>query len=1758
MVGVSEKLHGLLVGLLIGAMLCAPAAAQPPAGGRTVTRLRQLTGDVKVTGANAPTDGQALAYEGVYPNGFWIPIDVAGGGMGVSELGELTDITNAATATARQALLAEGDGDFTFDTLDVQDLGDAGAADSGDVPIWDPAANGGAGGFVPGPQTGGGVDATGITIGHVLAADGDAIPGWQAPQVGGLLAPDGATAITKSSVFSPVNHGASMLDTDAFVQTATTSSTATVDTSTDVVTTAGAHGLVDGDGISFTTTTTLPALSSGTLTASTRVFVDVQSSTTFTAHLTRAAALAGTGDLNFTNTGSGTHTARLKTTVTFNNNAGTPTASANDYAVNHWILLLRSGPECTLGASQTTVDGVTASYGTKVGTDPTWTHSSNICTLSTEVPLANGDPIRVSNSGGALPTGGITLDNVTTYFARRVSGTAPGLAKTVSLHPTAQNAIDNANIITLTGGSGTQTMLGYTPWFATVRPGDGEGGWGPASADVLTINTWNYRTAGDMTTAIRWRFDVPQGARSMAVYGFTTSGRDVITVLDADGLRAHNPNNTDDEVYSFTSVSDSGGNSQLAATGIGTYYADNDIIEVNSTSTSDEEYDTKKRVLSRGPNLIVINQAFSDTASGYLNEAFVEYQDYGQKVRLAAYKGLPDVENPSYEHRTNTVMPIGSAVLDASSNRLWKVYDCTKTGPFQGRSGSSTPSWSSTAANTLVADGNNVLKRALPWVPDEDTSGAVRKALRAMIQSVPTSTTAVLQDAAFADLGTNSLLATHDDTMPLRKCVAAARAWGQGATIELPPGNMPIYSPKLGTADPDGVTWYTNVGLTNPTRPALYVLGDSTPSTNISLKLHPSTTIRWRALESKVRLDATTIQDGTSEPLGMPSAPALFAVSAHKFDWDNGRVIWEDFAGGLSEHDTVGTCFSGLVCFTVSTPANGSYQQPRDTRFTNATFFVPNWWESGSTNDDYSYWSQAKMLVKDCHIAVRGGDGAQTLLAQGDFYTLGNWWGNYGRRSTHMHYWNVSKFNYVSRGDRLYGVDTPDKNGISIRGSQDQNPTRHIIISDLFGQYGGNLAVGDVTSSNPVQNVQISNVNGVLVELAETENAQLTNIRSSVFITEDCKNIQIDNLIGSLNAAPTDGVEGLQVNKITGAHAVLLSGVTNGSIKDIQFVHNYVSDTTSVTNDHYAWAPRGVNDEYGLTLKATGGKALASQPTHIIMDERVTVVGTTGFGSLAPGTAAWGDPDGQGWDTLYVKVLNNTSGVYYDPDLEPYDSIATAATTGAAIGLCLGSLFDTTIEGVSGTRSDLTSVGLVKTVGAASVSKVWVNSWLKNLRYEQFNLPTSGTYRIVDLGTGTNLFIDSGIDGAFLRPSVGASQRLSMVQGVFTANSKFAFKNFDVPLSNTDAQSGMYITCPDGHGTLEDCKFGSNEELLSLDVTADTLTPLSESNLIGTAQAGGVTSVTLPTTALTFDDAYNNLDIVAVHANGRVERNSITDYVGSTKVATVRRTWNQNPSNTSTVYIASHHLTRTVVNAATVAPVRLYAQETFPTATIDGGGAITVEGETFWYRGSNDKLYDTQANATTGSTTGDVEFSGSNIVVLCRVEDLANANQLATTPVFNSTAPSLWVKSAKNVDLRGGGGVWTYAEITTDTHNVALMPVDVHRFTTDDTANLITGLEGGWPGRTIRVQNRDSADNLVFDHQNAGANSLRKNQINSPTGADFTLGPLETVTMVYVDAGTGWLIQNYVASLDLPEILPLQRLALWAIEPKRVASALAA
>jgi hypothetical protein len=70
----------------------------------------------------------------------------------------------------------------------------------------------------------------------------------------------------------------------------------------------------------------------------------------------------------------------------------------------------------------------------------------------------------------------------------------------------------------------------------------------------------------------------------------------------------------------------------------------------------------------------------------------------------------------------------------------------------------------------------------------------------------------------------------------------------------------------------------------------------------------------------------------------------------------------------------------------------------------------------------------------------------------------------------------------------------------------------------------------------------------------------------------------------------------------------------------------------------------------------------------------------------------------------------------------------------------------------------------------------------------------------------------------------------------------------------------------------------------------------------GTAQAGASGTITLASGASSTDDFYNGAVVKIQSGAGAGQSRRITDYVGSTRVATVDSNWVTNPDNTS-VYI---------------------------------------------------------------------------------------------------------------------------------------------------------------------------------------------------------------------------------------------------------------
>lgn len=125
-----------------------------------------------------------------------------------------------------------------------------------------------------------------------------------------------------------------------------------------------------------------------------------------------------------------------------------------------------------------------------------------------------------------------------------------------------------------------------------------------------------------------------------------------------------------------------------------------------------------------------------------------------------------------------------------------------------------------------------------------------------------------------------------------------------------------------------------------------------------------------------------------------------------------------------------------------------------------------------------------------------------------------------------------------------------------------------------------------------------------------------------------------------------------------------------------------------------------------------------------------------------------------------------------------------------------------------------------------------------------------------------------------------------------------------------NAQTGIPITAA-----------GAGDHIAIVDVSASKLLVVNRdaADESGTAQAGGASTITLASDESAVDDAYNGKTIAITGGTGSGQEKTISDYVGSTKVATVDSAWSTQPDNTSTYEIYGQPLQTGSGNTASTA-----------------------------------------------------------------------------------------------------------------------------------------------------------------------------------------------------------------------------------------------
>jgi hypothetical protein len=111
----------------------------------------------------------------------------------------------------------------------------------------------------------------------------------------------------------------------------------------------------------------------------------------------------------------------------------------------------------------------------------------------------------------------------------------------------------------------------------------------------------------------------------------------------------------------------------------------------------------------------------------------------------------------------------------------------------------------------------------------------------------------------------------------------------------------------------------------------------------------------------------------------------------------------------------------------------------------------------------------------------------------------------------------------------------------------------------------------------------------------------------------------------------------------------------------------------------------------------------------------------------------------------------------------------------------------------------------------------------------------------------------------------------------------------------TDWVSMKYLSADDGSTQWDVQQAAVDGALEHIDVTAGGTSYIDNA---GTAQAGSSTTITLESGASAVDDTYNTMSVYITSGTGNGQLRAITDYNGTTKVATVA-TWTTNPDTTS-------------------------------------------------------------------------------------------------------------------------------------------------------------------------------------------------------------------------------------------------------------------
>lgn len=124
--------------------------------------------------------------------------------------------------------------------------------------------------------------------------------------------------------------------------------------------------------------------------------------------------------------------------------------------------------------------------------------------------------------------------------------------------------------------------------------------------------------------------------------------------------------------------------------------------------------------------------------------------------------------------------------------------------------------------------------------------------------------------------------------------------------------------------------------------------------------------------------------------------------------------------------------------------------------------------------------------------------------------------------------------------------------------------------------------------------------------------------------------------------------------------------------------------------------------------------------------------------------------------------------------------------------------------------------------------------------------------------------------------------------------------------TDTAGELWLYITATGAEPQYVACIVEAPVDVQTINsnaTAAATLAAFWSAQITNTAQAGASTTITLSSGSNATNDYYNDMAVVILSGTGAGQVRKISDYNGSTKVATVEVAWATNPDNTSVYMI---------------------------------------------------------------------------------------------------------------------------------------------------------------------------------------------------------------------------------------------------------------